>query len=81
MNLKNLWQNVDSREAFAGFDPNVVAKLNEDDIAVISANKELKLAECRVRCIVENAKCIRKASAPRFLLISSENFLTKILQG
>uniref|UniRef100_M8BK37 Putative GMP glutamine-hydrolyzing synthase n=1 Tax=Aegilops tauschii TaxID=37682 RepID=M8BK37_AEGTA len=35
-------------EAFAGFDPNVVAKLNEDDIVVISANKELKLAECRV---------------------------------
>ncbi|XP_037407232.1 DNA-3-methyladenine glycosylase-like [Triticum dicoccoides] len=49
-------------EAFVGFDPNVVAKMNEDDIAVISANKELKLAECRVRCIVENAKCIRKVA-------------------
>ncbi|KAI4966779.1 hypothetical protein ZWY2020_035983 [Hordeum vulgare] len=49
-------------EAFAGFDPNVVAKLNEDDIGVISANKELKLADCRVRCIVENAKCIRKVA-------------------
>ncbi|KAM0861189.1 hypothetical protein ACQ4PT_046051 [Festuca glaucescens] len=49
-------------EAFAKFDPNVVAKMDENDIAAISANKELKLAECRVRCVIENAKCIRKVA-------------------
>lgn len=49
-------------EAFAGFDPNVVAKMDENEIAAISANKELKLAECRVRCVIENAKCIRKVA-------------------
>ncbi|KQJ98761.1 uncharacterized protein LOC100826261 [Brachypodium distachyon] len=49
-------------KAFADFDPKVVAKMNENDIAAISANKELKLAECRVRCVVENAKCIRKVA-------------------
>jgi DNA-3-methyladenine glycosylase I len=50
------------REVFADFDPSRVAKMDEDAIAEISGNKELKLAECRVRCIVENAKCIQKAS-------------------
>ncbi|CAM0911473.1 unnamed protein product [Alopecurus aequalis] len=49
-------------EAFADFDPNLVAKMNENDVAAISANKELKLAECRVRCVIENAKCIRKVA-------------------
>ncbi|KAM0844032.1 hypothetical protein ACQ4PT_057316 [Festuca glaucescens] len=49
-------------EAFAKFDPNVVAKMDENDIAAVSANKELKLAECRVRCVIENAKCIRKVA-------------------
>ncbi|KAK1607305.1 hypothetical protein QYE76_030978 [Lolium multiflorum] len=49
-------------EAFAKFDPNVVAKMDENDIAALSANKELKLAECRVRCVIENAKCIRKVA-------------------
>ncbi|XP_006659524.1 DNA-3-methyladenine glycosylase isoform X2 [Oryza brachyantha] len=48
------------REAFADFDPNTVAKMDENDVAEISGNKELKLAECRVRCIIENAKCIQK---------------------
>jgi 3-methyladenine DNA glycosylase Tag len=47
---------------FADFDPSTVAKMDEDAIAEISGNKELKLAECRVRCVVENAKCIQKAS-------------------
>jgi DNA-3-methyladenine glycosylase I len=47
---------------FADFDPSEVAKMDENDITEISGNKELKLAECRVRCIVENAKCIQKAS-------------------
>ncbi|KAF8654329.1 hypothetical protein HU200_061508 [Digitaria exilis] len=48
------------REVFADFDPSTVARMDDDTIAEISANKELKLAECRVRCIVENAKCIQK---------------------
>ncbi|WVZ92402.1 hypothetical protein U9M48_038472 [Paspalum notatum var. saurae] len=43
------------REAFADFDPAAVARMDEDDVAEISGNKELKLAESRVRCIVENA--------------------------
>ncbi|KAL6661160.1 hypothetical protein ACP70R_000544 [Stipagrostis hirtigluma subsp. patula] len=50
------------REVFADFDPSTVAKMDETDIAEISGNKELKLAECRVRCIVENAKCIQKVA-------------------
>ncbi|CAO2184040.1 unnamed protein product [Urochloa humidicola] len=50
------------REVFADFDPSTVAKMDEDAIADISGNKELKLAECRVRCIVENAKCIQKVA-------------------
>ncbi|KAG8087317.1 hypothetical protein GUJ93_ZPchr0010g10479 [Zizania palustris] len=50
------------REAFADFDHDAVAKMDEQDVAEISGNKELKLAECRVRCIIENAKCIHKAS-------------------
>uniref|UniRef100_A0ACD6AGY7 Uncharacterized protein n=1 Tax=Avena sativa TaxID=4498 RepID=A0ACD6AGY7_AVESA len=49
-------------EAFAKFEPNVVAKMDENDITAISGNKELKLAECRVRCVIENAKCIRKVA-------------------
>lgn len=28
----------------------------------IASNKELVLADCRVKCIVDNAKCIIKAS-------------------
>ncbi|BAH94366.1 uncharacterized protein [Oryza sativa Japonica Group] len=50
------------REAFADFDPSTVAKMDENDVAEISGNKELKLAECRVRCIIENAKCIQKVA-------------------
>ncbi|KAL5223235.1 hypothetical protein ABZP36_027948 [Zizania latifolia] len=50
------------REAFADFNHNAVAKMDERIVAEISGNKELKLAECRVRCIIENAKCIQKAS-------------------
>jgi 3-methyladenine DNA glycosylase Tag len=66
--------NFPSREAFANFEPNVVAKMDENDIAAISANKELKLAECRVRCVIENAKCIRKASAPELCLFLAQLF-------
>ncbi|KAK4423656.1 DNA-3-methyladenine glycosylase 1 [Sesamum alatum] len=50
------------REAFAGFDPNNVSKLGEKEILDIASNKELTLAESRVRCIVDNAKCITKVA-------------------
>ncbi|XP_010943330.1 uncharacterized protein [Elaeis guineensis] len=49
-------------EAFAKFDHNVVAKMEEKDIMEISSNKELMLAECRVRCIIDNARCIQKVA-------------------
>ncbi|KAJ8640200.1 hypothetical protein MRB53_016894 [Persea americana] len=48
------------REAFAEFDPTVVAKMEEKEIIELSSNKKLMLAESRVRCIVDNAKCIVK---------------------
>ncbi|KAI3719948.1 hypothetical protein L6452_20854 [Arctium lappa] len=48
------------REAFVGFEPNVVAKMGENDIMEIASNKDIMLAESRVRSIVENAKCILK---------------------
>ncbi|KAJ4973882.1 hypothetical protein NE237_007056 [Protea cynaroides] len=48
------------RECFAQFDPNFVAKLSEKEIMEISSNKTLMLVESRVRCIVDNAKCIVK---------------------
>ncbi|PWA89059.1 DNA glycosylase superfamily protein [Artemisia annua] len=48
------------REAFAGFEPNIVAKMGENEIMEIASNKEIMLAESRVRSIVENAKCILK---------------------
>ncbi|KAH7688967.1 Methyladenine glycosylase protein [Dioscorea alata] len=50
------------REAFANFDYNVVAKMDEKKIIEISSNKDLMIAESRVRCIVENAKCIQKVA-------------------
>ncbi|KAK4381514.1 DNA-3-methyladenine glycosylase 1 [Sesamum angolense] len=50
------------REAFAGFDPNNVSKMAEKEILDIASNKELTLAESRVRCIVDNAKCITKVA-------------------
>lgn len=53
-----------NREAFAGFDPDKVSKMGEKDINTIVSNKNLALAERRIRCIVENAKCITKASSP-----------------
>ncbi|XP_031385064.1 uncharacterized protein LOC116198931 isoform X2 [Punica granatum] len=49
------------REAFAGFDPNIVAKMGDKEITDIASDKEIMLAESRVRCIVDNAKCILKA--------------------
>ncbi|XP_043702092.1 LOW QUALITY PROTEIN: DNA-3-methyladenine glycosylase-like [Telopea speciosissima] len=48
------------REYFTQFNPNLVAKLSEKEIVEISSNKTLMLAESRVRCIVDNAKCIVK---------------------
>ncbi|XP_061363067.1 uncharacterized protein LOC133306716, partial [Gastrolobium bilobum] len=48
------------RQVFAGFDPNTVAKLEEKEIMEIASNKALLLADCRVRCIVDTAKCIMK---------------------
>ncbi|CAI9096401.1 OLC1v1032544C2 [Oldenlandia corymbosa var. corymbosa] len=48
------------REAFGGFDANYVAKMGEKEIMDIASDKALLLAECRVRCIVDNAKCILK---------------------
>ncbi|GAU35147.1 hypothetical protein TSUD_217800 [Trifolium subterraneum] len=48
------------RQVFAGFDPNIVAKMEEKEIMEIASNKELLLAESRVKCIVDNAKCLLK---------------------
>ncbi|KAL7604677.1 uncharacterized protein LOC111896510 [Lactuca sativa] len=48
------------REAFYGFEPNIVAKMGEEDIMEIASNKDMMLGESRVRSIVENAKCILK---------------------
>ncbi|KAK7307022.1 hypothetical protein VNO77_39714 [Canavalia gladiata] len=48
------------RKVFAGFDPNTVAKMEEKEIMEIASNKEVLLTDCRVRCIVDNAKCIMK---------------------
>uniref|UniRef100_A0A2N9EUL4 DNA-3-methyladenine glycosylase I n=1 Tax=Fagus sylvatica TaxID=28930 RepID=A0A2N9EUL4_FAGSY len=50
------------REAFGGFDPNFVAKMGEKEITDITSNKAIMVAESRVRCILDNAKCILKAS-------------------
>jgi len=36
--------------------------MDEKDITEIGSNKELILAESRVRCMIENAKCIQKVS-------------------
>ncbi|URD92544.1 Methyladenine glycosylase [Musa troglodytarum] len=52
----------DDKEAFAGFDHILVAKMEEKEIMEISSNKELVLAECRVRCIVDNAKCMQRVA-------------------
>ncbi|RHN41438.1 putative DNA-3-methyladenine glycosylase I [Medicago truncatula] len=50
------------REVFAGFDPYTVAKMEEQEIIEITSNKALSLADSRVMCIVDNAKCIMKES-------------------
>lgn len=36
--------------------------MEDKDVEDIISIKELKLAECRVRSIIENAKCVQKAS-------------------
>ncbi|WVZ12367.1 hypothetical protein V8G54_016897, partial [Vigna mungo] len=46
------------RQVFAGFDPTTVAKMEEKEIMAIASNREILLPDCRVRCIVDNAKCI-----------------------
>ncbi|GMN42075.1 hypothetical protein TIFTF001_011309 [Ficus carica] len=38
----------------------MVAKMGEEEITEISSNKAIMLAESRVRCIVDNSKCILK---------------------
>ncbi|KAI7984936.1 DNA-3-methyladenine glycosylase [Camellia lanceoleosa] len=50
------------RETFVGFDPNTVAKMGVKEIMEIASNKAIMLTESRVRCIVDNAKCIVQAS-------------------
>ncbi|XP_030513826.1 DNA-3-methyladenine glycosylase isoform X2 [Rhodamnia argentea] len=50
------------REAFAEFDPNSVAKMGDAEVEEISSNKAMMLAESRVRCIIDNAKCILKVA-------------------
>ncbi|KAJ4961795.1 hypothetical protein NE237_021705 [Protea cynaroides] len=49
-----------NKEYFAQFNPDVVAKITEKEIVEIASNKTLMLTESRVRCIVDNAKCIVK---------------------
>ena len=53
----------ESREAFCEFDPNLVANMGEKEITEIASNKAIMLQESRVRCIVDNARCITKASS------------------
>ncbi|MCD9645383.1 hypothetical protein HAX54_034239 [Datura stramonium] len=48
------------REAFGGFNANHVAKMGEREIEELISDTSLNLAESRVRCIVDNAKCIVK---------------------
>lgn len=56
------------REAFCGFEPNVVAKMGEKEIMNIASNRDIVLVESRVRSIVDNSKCILKASSVYFCL-------------
>ncbi|PKA52983.1 DNA-3-methyladenine glycosylase I [Apostasia shenzhenica] len=49
-------------EAFAKFDFNIVASMDENDVMAVSSNKDLLLTESRVRCIIDNAKCIQRVS-------------------
>ncbi|WZZ57380.1 hypothetical protein YC2023_057487 [Brassica napus] len=48
------------REAFCEFDPNLVVNMGEKEITEIASNKAIMLQESRVRCIVDNARCITK---------------------
>lgn len=61
------------REAFGGFEPDVVAKMGEKEIMEIASNKKIMLAESRVRSIVDNANCILKVS-------QHENFLSTYIK-
>ncbi|KAK1274037.1 hypothetical protein QJS04_geneDACA016542 [Acorus gramineus] len=48
------------REVFSRFDANVIANMEEKDIMEVSSMKKLMLREIRVRCIVNNARCVLK---------------------
>ncbi|KAL9682913.1 hypothetical protein QQ045_014725 [Rhodiola kirilowii] len=50
------------REVFSEFDPTKVAKMEENMILETVSNKALMLPESRIRCIVDNAKCILQVS-------------------
>ncbi|GAV82975.1 Adenine_glyco domain-containing protein, partial [Cephalotus follicularis] len=54
------------RQAFAGFDPHIVAKMGENEITDMASNEAITLTETRVRCIVDNGKCIVKAKYGSF---------------
>ncbi|KAK1310204.1 hypothetical protein QJS10_CPA08g01813 [Acorus calamus] len=49
-----------SGEVFSRFDANVIANMEENDIMEVSSMKKLMLREIRVRCIVNNARCVLK---------------------
>ncbi|KAG0469199.1 hypothetical protein HPP92_018527 [Vanilla planifolia] len=50
------------RDAFAKFDFDAVAEMGEKDIMMLSSHKELLLTESRIRCIIDNAKCIQEVT-------------------
>jgi len=62
------------RQVFGGFDPTIVAKMEEKEIMEIASNKEILLPDCRVRCIVDNAKCIMTVRT-KSLIWCTSNFL------
>ncbi|CAM8938949.1 unnamed protein product [Rhodiola kirilowii] len=53
------------REVFSEFDPTKVAKMEENMILETVSNKALMLPESRIRCIVDNAKCILQVAMER----------------
>ncbi|CAM8946139.1 unnamed protein product [Rhodiola kirilowii] len=53
------------REVFSEFDPTKVATMEENMILETVSNKALMLPESRIRCIVDNAKCILQVAMER----------------
>lgn len=53
--------------------------MGEKEILEISSNTAIMLAECRVRCIVDNAKCIVKASLQILMPLHKLFFFSLIL--